>query len=144
LGLFWSFEVRQYGHSKLWTLRDNLVHQSPEDSNGSIALLVLMAAEVEYQLCISQVLRDPFGEEDGEHCFSLARAPGYPKKARVAMEPRQVTLILRNPFTSAIDPRPFRTYKVLSIDVGIGEEESVSTRAGVSIEGFYHHVLISN
>ena len=53
------------------------------------------------------------------------------------MQPGLVTLILSNPFTSAIGPRPFHAYKVLSIDVGIGEEESFSTRADVLIEGFY-------
>lgn len=53
------------------------------------------------------------------------------------MQPGLVTLILRDPFASASDPRPFRAYMFFSIDVRVGEPESVSTRTGSLLEGLY-------
>jgi hypothetical protein len=55
------------------------------------------------------------------------------------VQPGLVGTILSNPFTGASDPRPFRAYKALSIDMGIGEEESVSTRGNFVLEGFYRN-----
>jgi hypothetical protein len=121
--------------------------QSAEDSGGSIALLVLIAAEEKYKHCIFLFLHDPFnllGDEDGQHCFSLARASRYPKEMRIAMQPRPVDLILCNPFTGTSDSFSFRGYKALSIDVRIGEEESVLAGTDLVLQGFYQNPFISD
>jgi hypothetical protein len=106
-----------------------------------------MAAKVEQQLCILYLLRDPFklfGKEDGEHCLSFAKGPGYPEKLRTAVQPGLVDAIFSDPFASTSDPLPFRAYEVLSINVGIGKEDSIPTRADFLIIGFYRSAVVSD
>jgi hypothetical protein len=106
-----------------------------------------MAAKVEKQLCILCFLRDLFklfGKEDGEHCLSLSRTPRYPEKLRNAMQPGLVDTIFSYPFTSTSDFLPFRAYKVLSVNVGIGQKDRIPTRADFLIEGLYQSAAVSN
>jgi hypothetical protein len=114
--------------------------QSSEDRNSSVALVVLRGAEVEQQLRILGFPRDSFklfSEEDRHHCLSLTRSSRYPEKMYVAMQPGLVSRILCNPLAGASDPRPLCAFKALSINVGIGEEEGISTGADFLFEGFY-------
>ena len=99
-----------------------------------------MATEVEEHLYVLCLLCDPFkvfGEEDGQHCLSLARTPRYPEQVRIAVQPGLVDTVLSNPFASANDPHSFCAYKPLSVDIGISEEERVSTLGDLMFEGFY-------
>jgi hypothetical protein len=106
-----------------------------------------MAAKVEQQLCILCILRDPFklfGEEDGEHCLSLARTARYLEKLCTAVQPGLVDIIFSDPFAGTSDPVPFRAYEAFSIDGGIGEEESIPTGADFLIKGFCRSVVVSD
>jgi hypothetical protein len=59
------------------------------------------------------------------------------------VQPGLVDVIFSDPFAGTRDPLPFRAYKVLSINVGIGKEEGIPARAGFLVKGFYRGAVVS-
>lgn len=60
------------------------------------------------------------------------------------MQPGLVDTIFSDPFTSTSDFLPFRAYKVLSINMGIGKKDSIPTRDDILIKGFYQRAVVSD